>query len=74
MRKMATVEMTWKSCSDELPPEGIVVNTKIDDGDGMRNEGILKRQGRLWFTPDGRMYVYYVPTHWHAICPIGFGI
>jgi hypothetical protein len=26
--------------------------------------GPLKRQGNLWYTPDGSMYVYYTPTHW----------
>lgn len=47
-------------------PENVVVETKIDDKDGFRNVGPLKRQGRLWFTPDGTMYVYYTPTHWRA--------
>jgi hypothetical protein len=60
--------MTFKSTSDWKPigtaPEGIVVNTRIDDVDGIRNEQALKRRGRLWFFPDGSMYVYYTPTHW----------
>lgn len=47
-----------------LPPEGQVVMTKIDDDKGVRNETTLKRCGNLWFFPDGSMYVYYVPTHW----------
>lgn len=55
----------WSDCSQVLPREGQVVNTKIDDGNGVRNEQTLKRQGRLWFYPDGSMYVYYTPTHWH---------
>lgn len=50
--------------ADELPPDNEVVMTKIDDASGCRNEQLLKRQGRLWFTPDGSMYVYYTPTHW----------
>lgn len=54
----------WIFCVSELPPDGEVVDTKIDDQDGLRNEGKLKRQGRLWFFPDGSMYVYYTPTHW----------
>lgn len=45
-------------------PEGVVVDTKIDDADGVRNEQPLKRKGNLWFVPDGTMYVYYEPTHW----------
>ena len=33
---------------------------------GVRNEAPLKLhdRGRLWFFPDGSMYVYYTPTHW----------
>lgn len=38
--------------------------TKVDDEKGVRNEQELKRQGNLWFVPDGSMYVYYTPTHW----------
>ena len=56
--------MSWIKTSDELPPENIVVETKIDDGHGIRNQTTLKRRGRLWFFPDDSMYVYYAPTHW----------
>jgi hypothetical protein len=45
-------------------PENVVVDTKIDDGRGVRNEQPMKRQGRLWYFADGSMYVYYTPTHW----------
>jgi hypothetical protein len=48
-------------------PEGVVVNTKISDIGGDRNEQKLKRSGRLWFFPDGSMYVYYTPTHWQEL-------
>lgn len=54
----------WTQTSLELPPNGLVVDTKIDDSDGCRNEQQLKRQGCLWFFPDGGMYVYHTPTHW----------
>lgn len=54
----------WIKVSEQLPPEGAVVETKIDDGNGCRNVQKLKRIGRLWFFPDGSMYVYYMPTHW----------
>lgn len=57
----------WKTVAEELPPDGEVVMTKIDDAKGIRNEQQLKRQGRLWFLADGSMYVYYTPTHWHTI-------
>lgn len=56
--------MTWTPLTDELPPEGVIVWTKIDDIKGPRNEQRLMRQGRLWYFPDGSMYVYYTPTHW----------
>lgn len=54
----------WTACKDQLPSEGVLVLTKIDDEGGVRNEAWLKRSGRLWFVPDGSMYVYYTPTHW----------
>ncbi|WP_225784496.1 hypothetical protein [Xenophilus sp. Marseille-Q4582] len=41
--------------------------TKIDEGGSVRNEQRLKRQGRLWYFPDGSMYVYYTPTHWRGL-------
>jgi len=44
-------------------PEGVSVMTKIHDKDGERNCQALKRVGRMWFVPDGTMYVYYTPTH-----------
>jgi hypothetical protein len=54
----------WIEVSKQPPPDGVIVDTKIDDANGCRNEQKLKRQGRLWFVPDGSMYVYYTPTHW----------
>lgn len=54
----------WWPISQTLPTDGVVVNTKISDIGGDRNIQKLKRSGRLWFFPDGSMYVYYTPTHW----------
>ena len=54
----------WIRTEDELPPDNLVVETKIDDEQGLRNAQTLKRRGSLWWTPDGSMYVYYAPTHW----------
>lgn len=48
----------------DTAPEDVEVMTKIDDAHGARNEQTLKRRGRLWWNPDGSMYVYYTPTHW----------
>jgi hypothetical protein len=50
--------------ADVLPPENVVVVTKIIDEEGERNEARLKRKGNLWWLEDGSMYVYYTPTHW----------
>jgi hypothetical protein len=59
----------WQSI--ETAPEGIEVETKIDDGDGVRNVQPLTKRTRipgktrpLWFMSHPDMYVYYTPTHW----------
>ena len=62
-----TTETIWIPTLESLPPEGFVVETKIDDEHGVRNERRLKRQGRLWFSPDGKLMMYYEPTHWSPI-------
>jgi len=51
----------------ESAPEHVVVDTKIHDADGARNHAKLRREGPLWFFPDGSMYVYYTPTHWRPV-------
>lgn len=45
-------------------PDRVTVLTKVDDSEGMRMVQKLQRHGRLWFTPNLEMYVYYTPTHW----------
>ena len=55
---------TWIRTGLLLPRDGTVVETKVEDSNGIRNEQPLKRSGNLWFFPDGSMYVYYTPTHW----------
>ena len=55
----------WNSV--DSAPENVVVLTKIDDDKGARNQQPLKRNGRLWWFPDGSMYVYYTPTHWSPL-------
>jgi len=57
-------EDRWIKSAHQLPPNGEVVLTKIDDDRGCRNEQRLKRHKNLWFFPDGSMYVYYQVTHW----------
>jgi hypothetical protein len=50
-------------------PERQPVLTKIHDDSGPRNEQVLTRFGRLWYTgPDqNSAYVYYSPTHWSPL-------
>ena len=50
-------------------PERVEVMTIIADERGPRNEQSLVRKGNLWWVPDGRMYVYYDPTHWRPLRP-----
>jgi hypothetical protein len=58
--------MDWQPI--ETAPEGVLVETKIDDAKGKRNQQTLVRYGRLWWTDVERyMYVYYTPTHWRPI-------
>ena len=57
----------WIATSETLPPNGKLVETKIDDAQGERNVAKLKRCNGLWFIPDGSMYVYYRPTHWRSL-------
>ncbi len=57
-------EQEWNSCSWVLPPERVVVETKIDDENGARNHNKLQRIGNMWFLRNGENYVYYIPTHW----------
>lgn len=59
----------WQSTAVALPPIGRVVETKLDDEQGVRNVQTLKRQSNLWWFPDGEMYVYYTPTHWRSAVP-----
>lgn len=57
----------WNNTTRQSPPIKVVVNTKIDDSQGVRNEQTLYFDGKLWWHPDGSMYVYYKPTHWQPI-------
>lgn len=55
----------WHRLSTLLPPKGVVVEVMTSSGD----TGQLKLVGRLWFMPDGSMYVYYTPEFWREIQP-----
>ena len=56
--------MNWILLNTSKPKEGLIVNTKIDDKDGCRNEQKLILKNNLWWHIDMSMYVYYTPTHW----------
>lgn len=60
--------MEWQPIGESRPPEGWLVETKIDEPVyGVRNVQLMRRSGDLWFIDlsGGReMYVYYRPTHW----------
>ena len=54
----------WVETKTTLPPQGKIVETKLEDSKGLRNIQCLYRRGNLWFIPKSNMYVYYTPTHW----------
>lgn len=56
--------MNWIQTNINKPKEGVIVDTKIDDTDGVRNEQKLFFSRNLWWLTDVGMYVYYTPTHW----------
>lgn len=58
-------DMTWNDI--DSAPEDKVVETKVDDANGVRNVTRLIRSGNLWFYPNMSMYVYYRPTHWRNV-------
>lgn len=54
----------WIPNAPTTAPNDVIVETKIDDELGVRNQTLLRKQRSLWFFPDNSMYVYYTPTHW----------
>lgn len=62
--------MEWTPIKEMLPAEGLLVQTKIDDAIGCRNERPLERHGAGWALPDhSSMRIYHTPTHWAYIEP-----
>jgi hypothetical protein len=64
-RNQMTDARPWISCEDELPPDGEIVETRSPGGIVQA----LKRDGGLWFVPDGTIYVYYTPVAWRPPAP-----
>lgn len=54
----------WLKIKEIPPVYDEIVNTKIDDEEGVRNIQPLRFRDNLWWLPDNTMYVYYTPTHW----------
>ena len=57
----------WIPTTSTLPPEGKIIETKIDSNGEVRNIQKLIRKGNLWWQTDMVMYVYYTPTHWRYL-------
>lgn len=61
--------MDWISTNEKLPPENQIVQTKIDDKDGIRNETQLIFYKNLWCVPhspqtsssDSAYFALYLP-------------
>ena len=54
----------WIRVADQLPPEEFLVDTKIDDQHGPRQEEQLRRVGEWWWVRNCTRQVFYTPTHW----------
>lgn len=52
----------WTLVTETLPPIGQVVEVRTPGGDTRP----LKFD-RMWWLPDGSMYVYFTPTHWRVM-------
>lgn len=66
-REAMKTEEQWIDCRTQLPPENALVETKIHDDRGCRNEQQLRLHNNLWWHADMGMYVYYTPTHWRNV-------
>lgn len=53
----------WKQITSAVPKNTILF-TCIWNEQGLRNEQNLIFDGKLWWTEDKSMYVYYTPTHY----------
>lgn len=63
-QKIERDDTSWKKVDQELPPEDVIVQTKIDDVDGCRDKRLLCMHKERWVIPGTGMYIYYTPTHW----------
>ena len=59
--------MKYIKCSEQLPPEDVLVHTCIIEGGDIRMDSKLTRVRSMYYIEDKSMYVYYAPTHWAYI-------
>lgn len=52
--------MNWTLTTQQLPPDGEVVETKVDYGDIVD----LVRNGDKWYHPVLNLPTNFTPTHW----------
>lgn len=48
-------------------PEGVEVETKVDDGGCITNLQMLVRVRGRWCLLDRTTYCYFTPTHWRPV-------
>lgn len=56
------MEREWKLVAETLPPDGEVVETKVND-EPIVNLLLHRTQ---WWVPDYSVTAYVIPTHWRA--------
>lgn len=62
-----SADLHWTRCEHILPPNGVVVQTKLDEDDGVYIERLAKRHETFWFMTSGAVYMFYTPTHWRPL-------
>lgn len=58
---------SWIATKEQLPLEGVSVETKVADKRGDYSKAVLERHKNLWYSPKTYEYVYYQPSHWRAL-------
>lgn len=57
----------WILTEEQRPPEGLIVETKVEDQGFIRKVEPLVLKGGLWWFADGSMVAKYEPTHWRYV-------
>jgi hypothetical protein len=59
--------MDWTEVAHQLPPEGILVETKIVEPAAEREQRPLLWHRTIWWTPNYATMAIDAPTHWRPI-------